>query len=113
MRFAVLLHHDEAAWESAAPERRDEWRRGHEAFGAAASAVGVRLVLGEALRSGASATTVRRRGRRSAVTDGPVQPGHERLSGLYVLDAPDLDVVVDLVRLLPEEAIEIRPVVDP
>ena len=46
------------------------------------------------------------------MTDGPFAETAEQLGGFYLVDAPDLDVVSELVRLLPEYTIEIRPTIE-
>ena len=46
------------------------------------------------------------------VTDGPFAEAAEQIGGYYVIDAPDLDTVVDLCRILPAYDIDIRPVLD-
>jgi hypothetical protein len=66
---------------------------------------------GGALTGAAAATTIRDR----LVTDGPFAETKEQLWGSYVVDAPDLDVVLELCGLLWEAehgAIEVRPLLD-
>ncbi len=36
----------------------------------------------------------------------------EHIGGYYLLEAPDLDTVIDLCRILPAYEIDIRPVLD-
>jgi hypothetical protein len=112
MRFVVLIYQDEAIWRDASPEDQARYYTEHEAFAAAVPAAGCTLVAGEALVGVRSATTVRRRGDRLAVTEGPFAETAEQLGGFYLVDAPDLDTVTELVRLLPEYTLEIRPVAD-
>lgn len=112
MRFAVLLHQDEQVWANLPPEGRDEYYRDHDAFQAAVTEHGAKIAGGEALGSVAAATTVRRLGSEVLVTEGPFTETVEQLVGFYLVEAPDLDVVVELVRLLPPYTVEIRPVVE-
>lgn len=112
MRFVVLMHQDESIWRDTSPEEQQQYFTEHDAFSAAVPEAGCTLVGGEALAGVAAATTVRRRGDQLAVTEGPFAETAEQLGGFYVIDAPDLDTVTDLVRLLPEYTIEIRPVMD-
>lgn len=61
----------------------------------------------------ATAATVRVRGGRTLVTDGPFAETHEQLGGYYVLDLPDLDAAIAVAARLPPAAkgtVEIRPV---
>jgi hypothetical protein len=46
------------------------------------------------------------------VTDGPFAEAAEHIGGYYVLDAPDLDTVIELCKVLPDYDIEILPVLD-
>lgn len=110
MRFAVLLYQDETVWESASPEERQAYLDGHADFGARARRRGCEVVAGEALRTVAAATTVRRRGDDVGVTDGPFAETVEQLGGLYLVDAPDVDTLVEVVAALPEHTVELRPV---
>lgn len=112
MRFVVLLYQDEAIWRDASPEEQARYFTEHDAFSAAVPEAGCTILGGEALVGVASATTVRRRGDRLTVTEGPFAETAEQLGGFYLVDAPDLDTVTDLVRLLPEYTVEIRPVAD-
>lgn len=72
----------------------------------------VDLLGGEALGDGTTATTLRTRGGAMTTTDGPFAEAAEQIGGYYVLEAPDLDTVIDLCRALPPYDIEIRPVLD-
>jgi hypothetical protein len=85
----------------------------HGAFGEAYEArPGVEMLGGEALGDGSLATTLRTRGGEMAVTDGPFAEAAEQIGGYYVVDAPDLDTVIELCRVLPAYDIDIRPVLD-
>ena len=46
------------------------------------------------------------------VTDGPFAEAAEQIGGYYVVDAPDLDTVTDLCKVLPAYDIDIRPVLE-
>jgi hypothetical protein len=62
----------------------------------------------------ATAVTVRVRGGRTLVTDGPFTETTEQLGGYYVLDLPDLDAAIAVAARLPpvtKGVVEIRPVV--
>jgi hypothetical protein len=85
----------------------------HDAFSEACAAKpGVEIVSGEPLGDGSTATTLRTRNGEMTVTDGPFAEAAEQIGGFYVLDAPDLDVVIELCRILPGYDIDIRPVPD-
>lgn len=106
----MLLYGSESDWDALDPRERDAALHRHDVFTAAVGARGCAIVAGEALASVDAATTLRRAGEDVTVTEGPFAETAEQLGGFYVLDAPDLDVVTDLVRELPEYTIEVRPV---
>ena len=63
----------------------------------------------------ASATTVRVRDGKRAVTDGPFAETKEVLGGYYLVDCPTLDEAIELAALCPGAqwgSIEVRPLVD-
>lgn len=83
------------------------------AFDAACAAHdGVELLAGEALSGSQDATVMRTTGGQVRLTDGPYTEVIEAMGGFYLLEAPDLDVVVELLRLLPAYDIQIHPTVD-
>lgn len=112
MKFVVLMYQDESVWANATPAEQDQYFREHEAFSEKVRRSACAVLGGEALVSVTNATTVRRRGDHLSVTDGPFAETAEQLGGFYVLEAPDLDAVTELVRALPEYTLEIRPVAD-
>ena len=111
MKVAVFLYQDEAVWATATEAEQAQYMAEHDAFSEAARQRG-KIVAGEALGPVSTATTVRRRGDQVGLTDGPFAETAEQLGGFYVLDVPDLDVAVDLVKLLPEYTVELRPIVE-
>jgi hypothetical protein len=70
---------------------------------------------GEALQSAASAVTLRFRGGKVAVTDGPYAETKEQIGGLLVLEADDLNHAIQLMSKHPgvrAGPFEIRPAAD-
>ncbi|MHA7141118.1 YciI family protein [Arthrobacter sp. Bz4] len=111
MKIAVFLYQDESIWANATEAEVEQYMAQHDAFSEAARQQG-KIVAGEALPSVSTATTVRRRGDQVSLTDGPFAETAEQLGGFYVLDVPDLGVAVELVKLLPEYTVELRPITD-
>jgi len=71
------------------------------------------LVAAEALQPVESATTVRVRGGRATITDGPFAETKEQLAGFYLVDAKNLDEALEIAAKIPparEGSIEVRPV---
>lgn len=71
MTFAVLLYQDESVWADATPDEQAQYYAEHAVFCEGVAGRGVTGLEGEALRSVATATTVRRSGQHVSVTDGP------------------------------------------
>jgi hypothetical protein len=115
MKYFVLLagHGEMTPWDQLTPEEQEAAMAKHGAFGEACEArAGVEMVGGEALGDGSMATTLRTRGGEMAITDGPFAEAAEQIGGYYVIEAPDLDTVIELCRVLPAYDIDIRPVLD-
>lgn len=115
MKYFVLLagYGEMRPWDDLTPEEQEAGMAQHVAFDEACAArSGVEILGGEALGDGSTATTLRTRGGEMAVTDGPFAEAAEHIGGYYVLDAPDLDTVIDLCKVLPAYDIDIRPVID-
>lgn len=115
MKYFVLLagYGETRPWDELTAEEQAGEMEKHGAFAEACeAAAGVSLLGGEALAEGSMATTLRTRGGELIVTDGPFAEAAEHIGGYYLLDAPDLDTVIDLCRKLPAYDIDIRPVIE-
>jgi hypothetical protein len=115
MKYFVLLagYGEMSPWDELTPEEQDESMARLGAFDeACAAASDVAILGGEALGDGSMATTLRTRGGTMTITDGPFAEAAEQIGGYYVLDAPNLDTVIELCRVLPAYDIDIRPVLD-
>jgi len=72
-----------------------------------------RLILTHALQSATTASTVRVRGERRMVTDGPFAETKEQIGGFFLIEANDLDEAVQIAAKWPSArigAIEVRPI---
>ena len=70
-------------------------------------------IAAEALQSVHTATTVRVRNGKMAVTDGPFAETKEQLAGFYLIDAEDLNEAIQLAAKIPPArvgSIEVRPI---
>lgn len=111
----LLIYGDAQQWEAMTPEQAKAHDAAHAAFNVAA---GPRIVGGEELELAPMATTLRTDPADGLVTtDGPFLETKEALGGFYLLEADDLDEVIELASQLPEvhaghSGVEIRPVVD-
>jgi hypothetical protein len=71
------------------------------------------MVAAEALQPAETAATVRVRGGKVSVTDGPFAETKEQLAGFYLLDARDLNEAIQMAAKIPparEGSVEVRPV---
>ncbi len=67
---------------------------------------------GDALAPVTTATTIRLRGGRRLVTDGPFAETREHLVGYYLVEARDLDEAIGIAERIPSArfgAVEVRP----
>ncbi len=70
-------------------------------------------IASEALHPVSTATTVRVRGGKVAVTDGPFAETKEQLAGFYLIEARDLNEAIDIAAQIPPAqvgCIEVRPI---
>lgn len=115
MKYFVLLagYGEMPDWDALTPEEQEAGMAQHVAFDeACARHDAVQILSAEALGDGATATTLRTRGGELTITDGPFAESAEQIGGYYLLDAPDLDTVIELCRILPAYDIEIRPAIE-
>jgi hypothetical protein len=116
MKYFVLLagYGESPTWDELSPEEQQEEMERHGAFTQACEErEQVEIIGGEALGEGSSATTLRTtRAGELTITDGPFAEAAEHIGGYYLLEAPDLDTVIELCRILPPYEIDIRPVID-
>ena len=110
MRYVLLIYGSEAL----PREERDAIMRAHPAFLQEVMQRGL-LTGGAALQPTSTATTVRIRGGKTMITDGPFAETKEQLAGLYILNCKDLDEAIELAGKIPDAvsgSIEIRPVIE-
>lgn len=72
-----------------------------------------RLISAEALQSARTASTVRVRGGKVSVTDGPFAETKEQLGGFFLIDARDLNEAIQVASRWPSArlgSIEVRPI---
>lgn len=115
MKYLVLLmaEGELPAWASLTPEEQGAMMGHFDEFDAACKARdGVEILAGEALASSDTATVVRTRGAQRMITDGPFAEAVEQMGGFYLIEAPDLDVLLELLQRLPAYDLQVSPVVD-
>jgi hypothetical protein len=107
-QYVVLIYEDQAGWASATPEEYQRGMAAHGRFPDQATALGGKVVGGEALQPTTTATSIR----DDVVTDGPFVETKEALGGFYLIEADDLDQALAIAKLTPAPygGVEVRPV---
>jgi len=96
------------------PEHFEEvYRRTYDWFGTHREAM---TESGAQLKPVTTATTVAHGGDAPVVADGPFSEAREAIGGFQVIDVPDLDAAIAIVKTwplleLPGVAVEIRPII--
>lgn len=114
MKYLILLMADgaEKPWGDQTADEQAALMVKFGEFDQACTDRGVEILAGEALGDGQTATTVRHSGGTRTVTDGPYAEAVEALGGFYLVQAPDLDVVLEVIQALPRYDIQVSPVID-
>lgn len=111
MRYMLLIYADEQAWTE--PER--ELCYGESTELAHQLKASGQYVSASPLQPVATATSVRVRGGKRTVTDGPFAETREQLGGFFIIDAKDLDEAIAIAGRIPgarKGTVEIRPVLE-
>ncbi len=109
LKYALIVFHDSDA--DLSPQQIDE-HPAHQAWLAEVNRRGV-FAGGQRLSPADSARTVRSRGGRPLISDGPFIEAREQVGGIVLLDCADIDEAVELAGTHPFAelgAIEVRPV---
>ncbi|MFC4224339.1 YciI family protein [Lysinibacter cavernae] len=112
MKYLLLLtgDGDVPAWDGLSEAEQAALIERFEQFENACATRGVEILAGEALETGESATTVRRSGGARVVSEGPYAAAYEGLGGFFLVETPNLDLLLELSDLLPPYDMELRPV---
>jgi hypothetical protein len=109
MEYALLVYGDEKVRASLDEEQSRENGMRHARFAGMLAERGA-MRGGEKLALASSATTLRHDGDQVSITDGPFAETTEVLAGFYLIEAADLDAAIALAEELPENVVEIRPI---
>lgn len=109
MKYLCLVYSDEHVLHSSPDSPEDA-----ECLAYAESVQGSgRMLAAEALQPVQSATTVRLRGGKLSITDGPFAETKEQLAGFYLIEAKDLNEAIQVAGKIPAArvgSVEVRPV---
>src|SRR5580704_5048077 len=111
MKYTMLIYLDETALSE---KQREECYRDSAQYAHELNAAG-KYLSAVPLHPTATATTVRVRGDKRMVTDGPFAETREQLGGFFLVEAKDLDEAIDIAAHIPGGrwgTVEIRPVVE-
>ena len=110
MKYILMFISDDSNWDPTKPEVQEAYRRIGEWFQTHRKSG--KIVGGEELKPIETATTVRQRGGKITVTDGPFSESKETIGGYALVDVADLDEAIAMAKTWPVlTAIEIRPLV--
>ena len=114
MKYLLLIYGDEKAGANGSKEEIDAMMGEYGAYTEALQKAGV-MLGGEALHPTSSATTVRVKGGKKAITHGPFAETKEQLGGYYVVEGKNLDEAIEWAAKCPGArvgSIEVRPVME-
>lgn len=112
MRYMLLIHAAEEIYAKMSEAEMGQLMAGYGRFTAELEAAGA-LLGGERLQDVENATTVRVRGGKTEVTDGPFAETKEQFGGYYMIEAKDLDEAIAWAAKVPCSAngcVEVRPI---
>ena len=115
MKFICLGYADEGAWDRMSRSELDAAMEECFAYDDVLRGKGHSWMGGEALQGSRTARTLRWKGDKVVVTDGPYAETKEQLGGFGVLEAKDIDHAVELMSKHPGiryGPFEIRPAVE-
>lgn len=113
MKYICLGYIEEGVWEKMSESEQKEFMNNCFAYDDVLRKKGA-FVGGEALQSSRTATTLKYRDGKVAVTDGPYAETKEQLGGIMILEATDLNHAIELMSKHPSLPLgggswEIRP----
>ena len=106
MKYLLLIYDQEKRFENGFDKME------LEEYGAFGKEFATAIVGGHALKSTATATTVRVRDGKRLTTDGPFAETKEPLGGYYLVEAANLDEAIGIAAKIPgarHGSIEVRP----
>jgi hypothetical protein len=112
MQYMLLIYENEVEFAGQSPETMKKLFGEYGEFTQGIIASG-HFKAGDPLQPTATATTVRVRGGKQLVTDGPFAETREQLGGYYIVEAKDLDEARAIAARIPAArtgSIEVRPV---
>lgn len=113
MQYLLLIYDKESDWGKLSEAEQNAMMNEYQAFTKSIHASG-HYRAGSQLHPVSKARTVRVRGGKKLLTDGPFAETKEQLGGYYLIEAKDLDDAVALAARVPSArfgSVEVRPLV--
>jgi hypothetical protein len=113
MQYLLLIYEQESVWDAIQGEEKQKIYKQYMDLVGDMKKAGT-YIGGHQLQPVATASTVRVRNGKKAVTDGPFAETKEQLGGYFLVEAKDLDEALAHAARIPGAdigSIEVRPVV--
>jgi hypothetical protein len=114
MKYLLLIHHNEAAFNQISDATREQLLAESIALTHKLHA-DKQYITASPLHPVATAALVRVRDGKAFVTDGPFIETHEQIAGYYLIDASNRAAAIEIAKQVPGARIgtvEVRPVVE-
>ena len=114
MKYLLLVHHDEAAFDAIGKEKQRQMLTESVQLTHQLHAKG-QYLSASPLQPAATAAVVRVRDGKSFVTDGPFIETREQIAGYFLIHAKDLDEAIGVATRVPGARIgtvEVRPLIE-
>ena len=116
MQYLLMCCFEEKAWDRIPETDRDGMMKEYGELVENLKKSG-HYLAGAKLQSSSTATTVRAKNGRSAITDGPFAETKEQLGGYHVIECRDLDEALAIAKRIPTltagGTVEVRPIAYP
>jgi hypothetical protein len=112
MKYLLMIYASEADEAKMTPADTGQVMQAYGAYTEALSQAGIKLAS-DRLRPSSEATSVRVKGGKTEVLNGPYAETREQLGGYYLIDVPDLDAALSWAARCPGAShgtIEVRPI---
>lgn len=114
MKYILLIHEEEARFGRLSESERAAFMTEYRTLIEELKASG-KYQTGSQLQPTTTATSVRVRNGKRAITDGPFAETREQLGGYFLVDVGDLDEAIAVAERIPSArfgTIEVRPLVE-
>jgi hypothetical protein len=114
MKYMLLVHHDEAAFDKIAKEKQQQMLEESVQLTHQLHTDG-KYLSASPLHPASTAAIVRVRDGKSFVTDGPFVETREQIAGYFLIHARDIDEAIGIAARVPGARIgtvEVRPLIE-